>query len=157
MQSESQMPGTLEDFIRQVGTPNVLFSDNAKVQIGAKVRNILHHYSIDDFQCEPHHQHQNYAERRIQEVAHLTNTTMDRTGTPAQYWLLAILHVISPLNHMAVESLQWETPMRVATGQKPDISALLQLRWWEPVYYQAGGSKFSKSTEALGRTVCWHC
>jgi hypothetical protein len=27
-------------------TPNVVFSDNAKVQIGAKVRNILHHYSI---------------------------------------------------------------------------------------------------------------
>ena len=49
MQSESQMPGTLEDFIRQVGAPNVLFSDNAKVQIGAKVRNILRHYSIDDF------------------------------------------------------------------------------------------------------------
>jgi hypothetical protein len=153
MQTESQMPGTLEDFIRKVGAPNVLFSDNAKVQIGAKVRNILRHYSIKDQQCEPHHQHQNYAERRIQEVAHLTNTIMDRTGTPAEYWLLAILFVIFLLNHMAVESLQWETPIRVSTGQKPDISAFLQFRWWEPVYYQTGGSKFSTSKEALGRFV----
>jgi hypothetical protein len=66
MQCASQMPGTLVDFIRQVGAPNVLFSDNAKVQMVAKVRNILHHYSIGDQQSEPHHQHQNYTERRIQ-------------------------------------------------------------------------------------------
>jgi hypothetical protein len=126
MQHEREMPGTLEDFIRQVGAPNVLFSDNTKVQIGAKVRNILRHYSIGDQQSEPHHQHQNYAERRIQEVSYLTNTIMDLTGTPAQYWLLAIYYVVFLLNHMAVESLQWETPIRVATGQRPDISALLQ-------------------------------
>ncbi len=55
MQLESQMPGTLEDYIRQVGAPNVLFSDNAKVQIGAKVGNILRHYTIGDQQSEPHH------------------------------------------------------------------------------------------------------
>ena len=62
MQTEGQMAGTLEDYIRKVGAPNVLFSDNAKAQIGAKVRNILRHYSIADQQSEPHHQHQNYAE-----------------------------------------------------------------------------------------------
>jgi hypothetical protein len=85
MQLESQMAETLEDYIRQVGAPNVLFSDNAKAQIGAKVRNILRHCTIDEQQSEPHDQHQNYAERRIQEVFHLTtNAIMDRTGTPAQ-------------------------------------------------------------------------
>ena len=34
MSTEKEMPGTLEDFIRDVGAPNSLFSDNSKVQIG---------------------------------------------------------------------------------------------------------------------------
>jgi hypothetical protein len=84
MQSESQMPGTLKDFARKVGAPNVLFSDNAKVQIGAKVCNILRHCSIKDQQCEPHH-HQSCVEGRVQEVVHLTNAIMDCAGTPAQH------------------------------------------------------------------------
>jgi hypothetical protein len=33
------------------------------------------------------------------------------------------------------------------------MSALLQFRWWEAVWFKTGGSKFSKSTEALGRFV----
>jgi hypothetical protein len=76
---------------------------------------------------------------------------MDCTGTPAQHWLLTTLYVMFLLNHMAGESLQWETPMRVSTGQKPDVSALLQMfRWWEPVCCQTGGSKILKSKKALG-------
>jgi hypothetical protein len=55
MQSKSQMPGTPKDFARKVGAPNMPFSYNAKVQIGAKVQNILRHHSIKDQQWEPHH------------------------------------------------------------------------------------------------------
>ena len=57
MQSESQMPGTLQDYIRKYGAPLLLFLDNAKVQIGKKVQEILRWYKIDDAQCEPHYQH----------------------------------------------------------------------------------------------------
>jgi hypothetical protein len=59
MKTENEMFGTLQDFIRQLGAPNALFSDNAKTQIGKKVQSILRHYCIDDMQSEPHHQHQN--------------------------------------------------------------------------------------------------
>jgi hypothetical protein len=52
------MPGILEDFTRTVGAPNVLFIDNAKVKIGAKVRNILRPHSI----------------KRINNVSHTTST-----------------------------------------------------------------------------------
>jgi hypothetical protein len=44
MKSESQMPNTLEDLIRKHGAPNCLFSDNAKVQIGKRVHDILRLY-----------------------------------------------------------------------------------------------------------------
>ena len=56
---------TLEDFIRQEGAPDALLSDNAKAQIGKNVQQILRMYCIADFKCEPHYQHQNYAERRF--------------------------------------------------------------------------------------------
>jgi hypothetical protein len=53
MHRESEMPGTFEDFIRQVGAPNSLFSDNSKVQIGKKCTELLRMYGIMNFQCEP--------------------------------------------------------------------------------------------------------
>ena len=81
MKSDHEMYHTLEDFIRQYGAPKALFSDNAEAQIGKAVQNILRMYHIKDFQCEPHHQHQNYAERRIQEV----NELMDMPNTPPSY------------------------------------------------------------------------
>jgi hypothetical protein len=62
------MANTLEDFIHSYGAPNALFSDNAQAQIGKPVREILRMYSIKHFQCEPHNQHQNFAEHQIQEV-----------------------------------------------------------------------------------------
>jgi hypothetical protein len=68
MKTESEMAGTLEDFICFHGAPNALFRYNAKAQIGRAVQEILRMYIINDFQCEPHHQHQNLAEHWIQEV-----------------------------------------------------------------------------------------
>jgi hypothetical protein len=66
MKTEREMAGTLEDFICFYGGPNVLFSDNAKAQIGCAVQEILHMYATKDFQCEPHHQQQNLASRSLE-------------------------------------------------------------------------------------------
>jgi hypothetical protein len=66
MRRENNIAGTLENFICHHGAPNDLFSDNAKSQIGRAVQEILRMYAIKDFQCEPHYQPQNFAERLIQ-------------------------------------------------------------------------------------------
>ena len=150
MSSEKQMPGTFEDFIRQVGAPNSLFSDNAKVQIGAKVHDLLRMYRISNFQCEPEHQHQNPAERKIQEVKKLANAIMDRTGTKAKYWLLCLLFCVTLLNHLASASLDWETPLYKATGQRPDISAFLIFHFNEKVLYAVDNCFPSSSPEKVG-------
>ena len=104
MQKESEMPSTLLDFIRKFGAPTGLFSDNAKVQVGNTVKSILRMYATDDLQSEPHHQHQNPAERRIQDVKKVCNQVMDRTGTPPQYWLLCLLYVTFLLNRLSTET-----------------------------------------------------
>jgi hypothetical protein len=116
------------------------------------VKEVLRMYSIADFQCEPHYQHQNLAKRRIQEVKKLNDAVMDKTATPSKMWLLCLLYVVFLQNHLTVESLG-KTPLKVATGQQPDFSALLQFRWWEPVYYSVPSTFPEESCEKLGQWV----
>jgi hypothetical protein len=153
MRLESNMSKTLEDLIRNHGAPNSLFSDNAKAQCGKRVLDILHLYGIKDFQSEPHHQHQNFAERKIGDTKRLTDAIMDRTGTQARFWLLCLLYVVYLLNHLSSDVLGGLTPIEIATGQCPDISALLQFRWFEPVLYSVNHSFASDSPEKSGRWV----
>jgi hypothetical protein len=156
MSSETQMSGALEDFIRHHGAPNGLFSDNAKAQTGKAVQEILRMYAIKDFQCEPHHQHQNFAERRIQEVKKISNLILDNTGAPSNLWLLCVKHVVYILNRLSTKSLGWKTPLEAATGQQPDISCIISFRWYEPVYFKSYSSakQFpSASSERLGYVV----
>jgi hypothetical protein len=126
---ESDMSKTLKDLIRDHGAPNSLFSDNAKAQGGKRVLDILRLYGIKDFQSEPHHQHQNFSERKIGDTKRLTDAIMDRTGTQARFWLLCLLYVVFFLNHLSYDALGGLSLIEIATGQRPDISALLQFRW----------------------------
>jgi hypothetical protein len=136
MRRENNIAGTLEDFVRFYGAPTALFSDNAKSQIGRAVQEILCMDAIQEIQCEPHHQHQNYAEGRIQEVKKLSNTLLDCSGSPPLLWLLCVQHVVYLLNCISTESLQWKSPLEEATGQSPDISSILEFHWYEPVYFK---------------------
>jgi hypothetical protein len=81
MRHEGNIAGTPVDFNCHYGAPAAFFRDNAKSQIGKAVLEILRKYAIKDLQCEPHQQHQNYAERQIHEVRKLSNTHLDRSGT----------------------------------------------------------------------------
>ena len=79
---------------------------------------------------------------------------MDRTGTPAQYWILATLYVIYLMNHVCLTSLGDISPLHHVNGYAHDISSLLHYRWWEPVYYHDEGAEFpSQSREKRGRWV----
>ena len=135
MAREAEFPTAIQDFVRKFGAPKSLFSDNAKAETSKKVKQILRYLQIDDMQSEPNHQHQNPAERQIQEVKKITNTILDRTGAPKSMWLLCILFVCKLLQVLAQESLGWKNPYSVLFGQMADISAFLAFHWWEPVYY----------------------
>jgi len=132
-----------------------LTSDNTKDKLYKAVKQILRMYAIRDRQRELEYQNQNLAERWIQKVKKMNDAVMDRTGTPAKYWLLCLLYVVMLLNHLATQSLDWKTPIEKATGQKADISPYLAFCWREPVYYltHEKGSFPSKSREKTGRWV----
>ena len=146
MSSESDMPETFEDFIRQTGAPLGLMSDNAKSETGTKVQSLLRLYCIKDRQSEPHYQHQNPVERRIQDVKRLTKTTMDRVGCPSQFWLLCMLYIISLLN--VITNANGVIPQTAVTGEVTDVSAFLTFHFWQEVFYHN-----PDRSERLGRWV----
>ena len=131
MRTEKDVPSSLEELIRKVGAPIGLFSDNAKSELSRAVKDILRMYCIKDAQSEPGYQHQNYAERRIQDVKRITNSIMDRVSCPSGYWLLCTLFVIGLLNVLANQN--GEIPNSIVTGQVTDVSPYLSFHFWEEV------------------------
>ena len=152
MKTESQMADTLQDLIRECGAPNALFSDNAKSETSETVKDILRQYNIFDMQSEPHHPNQNPAERRIQFIKGTHDTVMRKTKSPGDIWYLCLIYIARVLNHISSKQLDWKTPVEIAFGVTPDISALIQFRWYQPVRYLAMG-RDHKWVEATGRFV----
>ena len=154
MKTDKEFVNTLEDHIRKQGAPTGLLSDQAQAQISNRVQDILRTFIVRDWQSEPKRQHQNSSERRYQTAKRLTNKVMDRTGSPAYTWLLALTYICFILNHTAHAILNNQTPKKMLTGQTTDISPLLRFFWWEEVYYKIDDASFpSQSREEKGHFV----
>ena len=106
MKTKNQIPDTLQDFIGQWGAPSVLLSDSAKVETSKQIKEILRMYAFKDMQSEPNHQHQNYAERRIQEVKAASTIIMDKVGAPNCLWYHCLKYVVVLLNHLSSPGLK---------------------------------------------------
>ncbi len=63
MSNTNQFVNTLEDNIRKRGAMDKLISDSARLEISARVKDVLRALIIDDWQSERNYQHQNFAER----------------------------------------------------------------------------------------------
>ena len=70
-----------------------LLSDSTKTEISKKVMDILRAYHISNWHSEPYHQNQNPAEWRYRTIKSWTNAVMNRSGAPANCWLLCMIHV----------------------------------------------------------------
>ena len=123
------------------------------MQTGTAWNDILRKYSIKAELTEPHHPQQNPAERRIKVIKTYASKIMDRTGAPPEMWFLCLLYSVYLLNHTAVESLGWRTPIEACFGDTPDISPLLQFTFYEPVYFLDQDARFPETGERLGRFV----
>ena len=155
MRSEKQVGRTFEDAIRRNGAPIGLISDNAKAEMYAQVEDLKRLYKIDDGQSEPEYQHQNPAERKIQDVKKMANSMMDRTGCPAQYWLLATLLTIALFR--IIPNANGDIPYTVSTGQVPDISKFTVFHFWQEVFVEKHGSKSHEEELARWCYPAEHC
>jgi hypothetical protein len=150
--TDKQFVDTLEDVIRERGAMDKLISDHAQAEISKRVNDILRAYCIKDWQSEPYYQHQNYAERFIQEIKKFTNWVLNYSGAPPEAWLLVFKYVVYIMNRTARSVLGWRTPYEALIGQTPDISPILQFCFWEKCYikdYTPGKTFPSNSNETL--------
>ena len=102
-----------------------LLSGSAKTEISNKPMDILRAYHISNWHSEPYHQNKNPAEWRYRTIKSWTNTVMNRSGAPANCWLLCLIYVCYPLNHIACTALDGKIPLFALTGITPDISIIL--------------------------------
>ena len=128
-----------------------LISDWAQVEISNQVKEILCAYYIDDWQSEPHYQHQNFAEHRIQQLKTLVNTIMDHASAPHHAWFLCLQYVTFLLNSTYLPQLQCTSSFAL-TGLMDDTNMLLYFYFWQPVYFRHEESTGfpSESKESCG-------
>ena len=131
MKSGKQFVNNLEGNIGRQGAMDKLLSDSAKTEISNNVMDILRAYHISDWHSEPYHQNQNPAEWRYRTIKSLTNTVMNRSGAPANCWLLCLIYVCCLLNHIACTALDGNIPLLALTGITPDISIILLFTFYE--------------------------
>ena len=160
MKIGKQFVNTLEDNLRRRGAMDKLLSDSAKTEISNKVMDILRASHISNWHSEPYHQNQNPAECRYRTIKSWTNTVINRSGAPANCWLLCLIYVCYLLNHIACTALDGKIPLLALTGITPDISIILLFTFYQPVFYATYDQHFpSESEERAGYWVGFgeHC
>ena len=98
------------DFIREIGAPNTLLTDNAKTQVGKKWTKTSRQHVTKKIKTAPHNQHQNQSERAIQDVKKLVSTTLRLSKAPLKFWHYCLMFIVDCLNFSSRESLSWNTP-----------------------------------------------
>ena len=147
MKSGKQFVNTLEDNIRRQGAMDKLLSDSAKTEISNKVMDNLRAYHISNWHSEPYHQNQNPAEWRYRTIKSWTNTVMNRSGAPANCWLLCLIYMCYLLNHIACSALDGKIPLLALTGITPDISIILLFTFYQPVFFATYDQHFPSESE----------
>ena len=135
----------------------LIISDSAQVEMSNRVKDILRALFIDDWQSEPKNQQQNFAERRYRDVKRKVKWILDSTGANPNEWLLVLQYVCYVMNHTALESLNWQTPLEVLTGITPDASIIYQMPYRTKVYFLKHEGGVSIRVRRRTRIFCRIC
>ena len=150
MRRESHSHGAYQDFVRNVGIPNTLLTDNAQTQVGKKWTETSRKNRTKSITSAPHNQNQNQSERKIQDLKHKTDTLLRLVDAPLVFWCYALEFIVDCYQHSACPQLDWRTPMEKMWGCTPDIS-MFRFRFWQPIWYYEPTAKFPKPNLLPGR------
>ena len=68
---------------------------------------------------------------------------MNRSGAPADCWLLCMIHASYILNHLSCEALAGNVPLGMLYGVSPDISIILLYTFYQPGFYATHNQSYS--------------
>ena len=99
-------------------------------------------YHSSSWHSESYHQNQNPSEWCYRTIKAWTNTILNRSGAPANCWLLCMSYVFNLLNHISCEFLKGQIPLTKLNGVTPDISILMMNTFYQSVYYASHNQSF---------------
>jgi hypothetical protein len=137
MTLKSQVLPITENFFKAVGIPATLRSDNAKENHSAKMQALLRKHAVQEEHTEEFMQFQNPVERWIGFLKRSIFKIMHHSKAPPDEWLECAQYVIACHNKTARKSLHWRTPWEMVFGDTPDLSELVDYKFYQPVYYVA--------------------
>ena len=104
-------------------------------------------YHSSSWLSESYHQNQNPSEWHYRTIKAWTNTILNRTGAPANCWLLCMSYVCYLLNHNSCESLKGQIPLTKLYGVTPDISIIMMCTFYQSVYFASHNHSFPSTSE----------
>ena len=78
---------------------------------------------------------------------------MNRTGAPANCWLLTLQYVCYILNHISTGSLGGQVPLQVLYGVTPDISIILLYTFYQNIFYATHDQHFPSDSDRIPSTT----
>ena len=87
------------------------------------------------------------AEGRYCTLKSWTNTIMNRSGAPADCWLLCMIHASYILKHLSGEALDGNVPLDMLYGVSPDISIILLYTFYQPVFYATHNQSYISASD----------
>ena len=149
MRRESHSHKAYQDFIRNIGAPVKLLTDNAKTLIGKKWTKTSRDNITKQRQIASHNQQHNQSEGRLRKVKTCTLLVMRKSNAPFIFWCYCFQFVVDCMNHSSVKSLDWNT-----CGEAPQQNARhfhVLIRILGPcvvlrTHSQVPGAKLSPST-----------
>ena len=154
MNTKGDFPEAYQDFMRRRGIPHTLRRDNAKEETSEEVQKLHRDYVVADEFTEPHSPWQNPAEGGgVRFLKAHAEVLMNRSGAPDYLWFLCHEYICAVHECCANEHINWETPLQKSGEGTPDISHIMQFRWYEPVYYYNPNTSHPKTKEEPGYFV----
>jgi hypothetical protein len=143
----------LLEFIRDVGIPSTLHTDNAKDFSSGGWKKITSEHQIPQTLADPYSPWQVRAKGAIHELKQGVNRLMECKNAPRLLWDFCAAYA-ADLRSMTVTdlySLQGHTPWEIVTGHTPDISEYTTFAWYDPVWYYEPMASFPEERKLLAQ------
>ena len=143
---------TLERVFDDFGIFNSVIPDNAPELTSGQFRKTAHKFGCRIRPIEAWTPNQNLAEANIREIKRMYRREMRRTNCPAVLWDHCLELMAKRRSHTALSTNAPNDgpPMKILTGDTPDISHLVEHRWYDPVWYSNPGFEGRKLGRWLG-------
>ena len=135
LKSKSEAPAALRNFFDNVGLPDLIISDNAKEQSSEAWKKTLRD-GVSHRYTESYKHWQNYAENGVKLFKFRCAKIMERNGVPGVLWDHTLEYVANLSNRLVHKTprLEGRTPYELVHGITPDISAFINVSFYDYVF-----------------------